>query len=105
MDVLRNKQYRTDTYISRYTPLPYYYHSIDDRYILSKDAWLDDSTPYKGHTIIQGDTLDSLALQYYNNPTYFWIICSYNHISDPYIDLIPGEIIKIPSLGNIKFKK
>ena len=105
MDVLQNKQYKTVDYVSRYSPFPFYYHSLDDRYILSKDAWLDDSTPYKAHVVTRGDTFDTLALRYYNNPTYYWIICSYNHISDPYTDLKEGDIIKIPSLGNIKFKK
>lgn len=104
MDVLINKQYRNNDFVSRYANTPFYYHTLDDRYIVGKDAWLDDTTPYTAHTVKYGDTYDSLALYYYNNPTYFWIICSYNHIVDPYSSLEVGSIIKIPSIAEIKFK-
>lgn len=104
MDVLINKQYKKNNLLSRYGSTPFYYHTVDDRYIVGKDAWLDDTTPYTAHKVKQGDTFDTLALYYYNDPTYFWIICSYNHIADPYTELKVGSIIKIPSLGNIRFK-
>lgn len=104
MDVLRNKQYKEDNIMSRYTSFPFYYHTLDDRYIVGKDAWLDDTTAYTAHKVKAGDTFDTLALYYYNNPTFYWIICSYNHVSDPYTKLQEGSIIKIPSIASIKFK-
>ena len=103
MSVLKNKSYKTYDKLSRYGNFPYYYHSIDNKYIYGLTAYLDDTTLYTMHTIRQGDTLDNLALHYYNNPTYYWIIASYNHIQNPYKALIVGSKIKIPSISNIEF--
>lgn len=103
MDVLTNKSYKDYTYTSRYAPFPYYYHTVDNKYVYGITAYLDDTTAYKMHTIKQGDTLDGLALYYYNNPTLFWIICSFNHIRNPYKNLVAGKQIKIPSISTIKF--
>ena len=103
MNTLINKTYKDYSYTSRYTPFPYYYHIRDDKYTYGITAYLDDTTIYHMHTVVQGDTIDNLALQYYNNPTLFWIICSFNHIRNPYSDLKVGSLIKIPSIANIKF--
>ena len=103
MSVLKNKSYRQYAKLSRYSPFPYYYHSIDGKYIYGKCAYLRDDTLYTSYKVQKNDTLDSLALHFYNNPTLYWIICSFNHIQDPYIELKEGEIIKIPSLSNIEF--
>ena len=74
MDILTGKKFKEFNYISRYSSCPYYYHSIDDKYIVSTATALDDSTLYTPHTVRLGDTYDKLALIYYNNPTYYWII-------------------------------
>lgn len=103
MDVLTNKKHKEYSKISRYSPFPYYYHTLDKKYIYGKDAYLKDTTLYSTHTVQVNDTLDSLALKYYNNPTYYWIICSFNHIQDPFITLKEGTQLKIPSLSNIEF--
>ena len=103
MDVLKNKSYKQYTKLSRYSPFPYYYHTLDKKYIYGKTAYLKDDTVYTTYTIQRNDTLDSLALKFYNNPTLYWIICSFNHIQDPYIELIEGEQLKIPSISNIEF--
>ena len=103
MDVLTNKSYKDYSYTSRYSPFPYFYNIKDNKYIYGITAYLDDTTPYKLHTVKQGETFDTLALYYYNNPTLFWIICSFNHIRNPYSKLTPGQKLKIPSLSNISF--
>jgi len=103
MDVLTNKAYKTHSKISRYTPFPYYYHTIDNKYVYGKTAYLKDTTIYTAHTVKQGDTFDSLALDYYNNPTLYWIICSFNRIQDPFQNLKVGSVIKIPAIANIEF--
>lgn len=103
MDVLKDKSYKQFSRLSRYSPFPYYYHSLDDKYIVGTAAYLKDTTPYTSYIVVKGDTFDSLALKFYNNPTYYWIICSFNHVQDPYTKLKEGEIIKIPSLSNIEF--
>lgn len=103
MDILIDKSYKDYTYTSRYSPFPYYYHTKDNKYIYGVTAYLDDTTIYKMHTVKQGDTIDGLALYYYNNPTLFWVICSFNHIRNPYTTLKIGSKIKIPSLSSIVF--
>ena len=84
---------------------PYYYHTQDNKYIYGITAYLNDTTPYKAHVVQAGDTLDTLALYYYNNPTMYWVICSFNHIRNPYKQLVVGSVIKIPSLSTIKYDK
>ena len=103
MEKLINKSYKEYSYTSRYSVFPYYYHTEDDRYVSGLTSYLDDSTIYSLHVVRQGDTLDNLALKYYNNPTLYWIICSFNHIQDPYIKLYEGQTLKIPSISNIQY--
>lgn len=70
MDVLTNKQYASYDYISRYTGIPYYFNTVDDKevYGLSKNAI--KNAPYVLYSTAQGDTLDTIALSQYNNPSY-----------------------------------
>ena len=100
---LINKSYKDYSYTSRYVQTPYYYHRQDDKYVMGITHYLDDSTVYKLHTVKQGDTFDTLALYYYNNPTLYWIICSFNRITNPYQKLTVGQHLKIPSISNLKF--
>lgn len=104
MDVLINKSYKDYDKLSRYANFPYYYHTKDDKYIYGTTSHLKDSTSYRLHTILQNDTLDTLALKYYNNPTYFWIIADFNRIQDPYLPLKVGASIKIPTFSTIEFE-
>jgi nucleoid-associated protein YgaU len=57
------------------------------------------------HEVKPEDTLDSLALTYYNNPTYWWVIAYFNKILDPFAVLyLSRTIIKIPNITGIKFE-
>lgn len=100
---LINKAYKRYNRLSRYSPFPYFYNTDDRKYVYGITSQLSKETAYVVHTIQHGDTLDVLALQYYNNPTYFWIIADFNSIQDPYIKLKEGDTIKIPSFANIEF--
>lgn len=104
MDVLRNKQYKSYNYLSRYSNFPYYYHTEDDKYVEGTTSWLRDDTPYTLYHIKENDTYDSIALAFYNNPTYFWVICEFNHIRDPFEKPIPGKVLKIPSVSMIEYE-
>lgn len=104
MSVLKNKVYNNEARLSRYTPFPYYYHSIDDKYVRGTVSYLKDTTPYTLHVVGNYESFDSLALKYYKNPTLYWIICSFNRIQDPYTELEVGTTIKIPSLSTIEFE-
>lgn len=102
-DILTQKSYKDYTRLSRYATFPYYFNVNDNKYIYGTTANLNDTTPYTAHTVQRGDTLDTLALEYYNNPTYYWIIADFNRIQDPYEKLSEGAIVKIPSLTAISF--
>lgn len=105
MEALKDKQYKTFARLSRYNNVPFYYNVNDNKYMCGTYIPLNDSTPFTYHIIKRNDTLDSLALYYYNNPTYFWIIADFNNIIDPYEALKVGERIKIPAFSLIEFKE
>ena len=104
MDRLKNKSYERFNYTSRYTGIPYYYdiETKQDVYgiikpMLKNSAWV-------AHKISQEDNLDALALKYYNNPSFWWIIAFFNNITDPFIKLKDYfDIIKIPNISSISF--
>lgn len=105
MDVLKDEAKRSYTYISRYAPFKFYYHTKDDKYVYGITSQLSDDVKYALHTIVEADTLDSLAEYYYGRPDLYWIIADFNKIQDPYVKLIKKyKTLKIPSLSNITFK-
>ena len=104
MDVLTNKRYNSFDYVCRYTGVPYYYNTESQKDIYGIGQNLDKDTPWVAHKVVQEDTLDSLALKYYNNPTYWWIIAYFNDIQDSLEPLKNKfSIIKIPSISTITF--
>ncbi len=105
MSVLEDKQYKSYNYFSRYTSFPYYFNSIDKKYIYGVTSQLSKDSTYALHKVTKTDTIDSIALYYYNNPTFFWVICDFNNIQDPYIKLEEGTLLKIPTMSELKFKE
>lgn len=104
MDVLKNKQYKSYDYISRYGTTPYYFHEIDKREFYGLGANLIKNNNYIIHELVPGDTLDKLALKYYNNPTFWWIIAYFNDIQDAFINIRDFfKVIKIPQFSDISF--
>lgn len=105
MDVLKDKSQKRYSYVSRYTPFSYYYHSEDDKYIYGITSQLNKNITYVAHKVIESDTLDSLSLKYYGRPDYYWIIADFNSIQDPYIELFGKyKTLNIPTLSDITFK-
>ena len=105
MEYLKDKNYRSYDYISRYQKFPYYFHKQDNRYIYGVTSQLNTNIGYSLHIVKQGDTLDSIALDYYNSPSYYWIICDFNQIQNPYVKLKVGDKIKVPVLSSITYKQ
>lgn len=105
METLKNKSYRSYDYVSRYTSFPYYFHSQDNKYMYGTTAHLNKDTGYLIHIVKRNETFDSIALQYYNTPTLYWVICDFNDIQDPFTKLITGSQLKIPTLGSISFNQ
>lgn len=105
MEVLNEKGFRSYDYISRYQQFPYYFNYVDNKYVYGTTAQLDTSVGYSIHNVKNGDTFDSIALDYYNNPTLYWIICDFNRVQDPYRKLKQGEQIKVPVLSSVIYDK
>ena len=104
MDVLKNKNYMQYDYISRYTGVPYYYNSEDQREIFGLSKNMIKNAKTITHKVKPADNLHSLALKYYNNPTYWWVIAYYNDIPDAFISLKDRyESLEIPNISTIKF--
>lgn len=99
MDILTNKTAKTSNYFSRYNGLYYYYNTLDNKYQLSTKAWLKQDNTFTEYRVKEGDTYDSIALEHYNNPTYYWVICDFNHIVDPFVEPKKGTLLYLPTLG------
>lgn len=105
MDVLKNKSYKNYNYLSRYIAFPYYYNTLDNKYIYGLTKQLSKNTVYVAHKVKQSDTLDSLANYYYGRPDLYWVIANFNNINDCFIDLYSNfTSIKVPSLSSISYK-
>ena len=106
MDTLKNKIYADFDYLSRYTNTPYYYDTLCGKDIYGIGTNMKTNIEYVSHKIKSNDTLHSLALKYYNNPTFWWVIAYFNNIQDPFKPLRDKfEIIKIPSITGVEFGK
>lgn len=105
MDKLTNKQVVTFDYTSRYSGVPYYYDTVKQRDVSGIGYQIDFNTPYVLHSVKAGDTLDSLALSYYDNPSYWWAIAYFNKINDPFVSLtLSYTTLKIPTISSIVFE-
>ncbi len=104
MDSITNKNYISYDYISRYSAVPNYYHKLDDREFAGIGFNVLKNVPYAIHKVVDADTLDKIALKYYNNPTYWWIIAYFNDIQDAFIQLKDNyETLKVPQINSIVF--
>lgn len=102
-EIYLNKSYKSYDKLSRYESFPYYYDTENNKYVYGITAYLNANTAYFNHLTGPSDTLDALALYYYGNPTYYWIIADFNRILDAYEKLQPGMWIRIPSISSIEF--
>lgn len=104
MDVLKDKQLKFYDRLSRYSTFPIYYNTLDNKYVYGTTQYLKKNVPYKMYKIKYNDTLDSIALEQYNDPTYYWVICDFNRLQDPFVDLKVGGYLKLPVISTIEFK-
>lgn len=105
MNVLKDKSSKTYLYTSRYATLPYYYNTLDKKYMYGISKNLNTNTDYVLHNLVDSDSLDSLALKYYGRPDLFWVIADFNNLNDPYIRLVDKmSSIKIPALSGITWR-
>ena len=104
MDVLKDPQTKNYPALSRYSTIPFYYNTVDKKYIYGLTKHLGSNVDYVLHSVNTMDTLDSLALKYYGRPDYYWIIADFNRIIDPFISLSKFKTIKIPSISYIYYE-
>lgn len=105
MDCLKEKQTRDYESLSRYATIPFYYNTLDNKYIYGLTKQLSTTTEYVIHKVKPYDTLDSLALFYYGRPDFYWIIADFNRINNPLIELDKKfEEIKVPSVSYIYYE-
>lgn len=105
MDRLIDKQTKNYPSLSRYSTTPFYYDTLEDKYVYGLCKPLSSDSQYTIHTLSPEDTLDSLALFYYGRPDYFWVISEFNRINDPFINLYSKQkTIKIPSISYIYYE-
>ena len=109
MNVLTNRAIKSSKYYSRYNGLSYYYNTLDDKYQLETRHWLKefvDISKVQTYIVKSKDTYDTIALEFYNNPTYYWVVCDYNRIIDPFIPPKEGTVLYLPSLNaGLEFEK
>jgi nucleoid-associated protein YgaU len=104
MDTLKNKNYESYDYLSRYTHVPYYFDTLKQREVYGIGSNLLKDSAYVSHKVVPGDTLHNLSLRYYNNPTYWWVIAYFNDIQDSFISLKDYyNILRIPNIASITF--
>jgi hypothetical protein len=105
MDILTNKRSYTFDYNSRYSGVAYYFNTKTGRDTPGIGKQINFDAPYVLHKVQSTDTLDGLALKYYNNPTYWWAIAFFNKISDPFISVpLKYTSLKIPSISSLYFE-
>jgi len=103
-EVLVDKQTKTYDRLSRYQTVPFYYNTVDNKYIYGITSWLKDDTAYVLHEVTRPEEdFDYLAYLYYGDPTKYWAICDYNRITNPFQKLNIGDKIKIPVISEIEF--
>lgn len=104
MDVLKDKSYENYTYTSRYATVPYYYHTLDKKYMYGLGTNLKKNTSYVLHKVSEADTADIIALNYYSDPSLYWVILMFNDIDDPFIHLKEYyDTLKVPTISAIEF--
>lgn len=104
-DKLINETYKEYSKLSRYQTTPCFFNTSSRFNQCGASNWLKNDTTYSIHFAKQNDTLDSISLYYYNNPTYYWIIADFNRIVDPFTKLQEGQQLKIPVFSNVDFEQ
>ena len=105
MNILSNETYKQYNNLSRYSLVPIFYNKLDRTYQPGFPMRLKKNLSVVYHTVKAGDTLDSLSLFYYGNPTYYWIIADYNDILDPFLPLVVDTRLSIPTFQTIAFNE
>lgn len=108
MDVLKDKTYKSYNITNRYETFPYYYHTLDDKYVYGITSQVNKDISYVEVEVKDYHTLENLAYTYYGKSYYYWIIADFNDITDPFINLqekFKNKKIKIPTLTAVTWSR
>lgn len=104
MNILNDKIYTEYNYLCRYTSVPHYFNTVDGRRENGIGSNMKKQTDCFLYKVQKDDTLDRIALEYYNNPSFWWILAYYNNIQDPFIPLQDQcSQLLIPAITGVEF--
>ena len=69
---------------------------------LCKNIYFDNidsmsSESVYNYIILEDDSWTNISYKFYNTYKLWWLICKFNGIANPFNELIPGTVIKIPT--------
>lgn len=65
------------------------------RHFVITEELRTDNKYYTIHYALEEEWWDNISYQHYKTPQYWYILCEYNKVINPYESLIPGQTIKI----------
>lgn len=104
MEALINKSYKTYNILNRYESVPYYFNTLDQKYIYGLTSHINKNLSCVEETIHDYSTLENIAYKYYGKSYYYWVIADYNNIRDPFEKLYPKyKTLLVPTISAITF--
>lgn len=104
-NVLTNRTVSSYDFSSRYNTVPYYYNTVDKKYVRGLAKKVSQGFEYSIHRVKETDNLDKLAFHYYGRPDLYWIIADANGILDPFISLYNNyNFLYIPAYKDIRME-
>lgn len=76
---------------------PNSYFNISKTIIFNNVEFIEPENFYQ-YQLKETDTWTGISFKYYKTYKLWWLICKFNDIKNPFRQIIPGKIIKIPSL-------
>lgn len=55
-----------------------------------------DPAMYKEYTVVENDSWTSISYLHYHTIELWWLICKFNDVKNPFEELEPGTVLKIP---------
>lgn len=90
---------------NRYRKCPVYADKETGEYVLgTRDVTDIPKSTYDSYHKVnayEACRLDLIAYKYYNNQLLWWIIAQANDIHDPFNDVVPGMVLRIPNLTTL----
>lgn len=86
---------------SRYTKTPAYVRHGQALILSIRNRVHFDQSKATFYTVVQGDTLDGIAHRQYGNAQLGWAIMDANPRYQSEIEIMPGDVITIPSFDEV----